>query len=87
MHIINNFTLQKVAGIRFSEIFKNAGSLFAITFITSIISVFISNYIVLTIVYILYLVVHIRISYQDVVQLWDMYRTRKTTVLTLDDEG
>ena len=83
---INSFTLQKVAGIKFSEIFMNAGSLFVITLITSILSIFINNNMLLIILFILYLVVHIRISYKDVIQLWDMYRNRKTTVLTLDNE-
>jgi len=83
---INSFTLQKVAGIKFSEIFMNAGSLFVITLITSILSIFINNNMLLIILFILYLVVQIRISYKDVIQLWDMYRNRKTTVLTLDNE-
>jgi len=83
---INNFTLRKVAGIRFSEILENAGGLFAATFIASILSIFISNYVILTIIFIIYLIVHSKISYKDVRQLWDMYRSRKTTVLTLDNE-
>ena len=58
---INSFTLQKVAGIKFSEIFMNAGSLFVITLITSILSIFINNNMLLIILFILYLVVQIRI--------------------------
>ena len=82
---INNLTLRKVAGIKFTEILANAGSLFAMTFIVSALSVFISNYIVLGIIFVLYLIVHIKLSYKDLIQLLDIYKSRKTKVLTIED--
>jgi O-antigen/teichoic acid export membrane protein len=82
---INNLTLRKVAGIKFTEILANAGSLFAMTFIVSSLSIFISNNLILGIIFALYLIVHIKLSYKDLIQLLDIYRSRKTKVLTLDD--
>ena len=84
---INNFTLRKVAGIRFTEILGNAGSLFAITFIVSSLSIFINDYVILAVIFVLYLAVHTKLSYADLLQLLDIYRSRKNNVLTVDSDA
>ncbi|MGB5850306.1 MAG: lipopolysaccharide biosynthesis protein, partial [Ignavibacteriaceae bacterium] len=52
---INNFTLRKVAGIKFLEILDNAGSLFAITISTLILSFFVNDYVILAALYGIYI--------------------------------
>lgn len=74
---INNITLKKVVGIRFLEILDNAGSLFAITLITIILFFFISDYIMLTVLYSIYLLVHFKVSYQDIKLIITLFKDRK----------
>lgn len=74
---INNIILKKVADIKFTEILGNAGSLFAVTLV-AISSVFIvKNYIILSIIYLLYLVVHLLLSYTDLKQIIVLYNGKK----------
>lgn len=74
---INNIILKKVAGIKFTEILGNAGSLFAIT-IAAIGSVFIiKNYVTLSVIYVVYLGVHLMLSYTDLKQIIILYKGRK----------
>ncbi|MCU0343452.1 MAG: lipopolysaccharide biosynthesis protein [Ignavibacterium sp.] len=75
---INNYTLRKVAGIKFSEILNNAGNLFLLTILTSSSVFFISNYLVLALIFTLYFIIHIIISLQDLKQLLTLYKNRKT---------
>jgi len=75
---INNITLRKVANIKFSEIFNNAGSLFAITLITVILSVFIQEYSILTVLFVVYLLAHLKVSYQDIKQIMVLYKEKRS---------
>jgi len=74
---INNFTLRKVAGIKFLEILDNAGSLFAITITTIIISFFINDYLILTAIFGIYLLIHFLVSIQDIKQIILLFKNRK----------
>ncbi len=75
---INNYTLNKVAHINFLEILDNAGSLFAITITTIISSLFINDYLILTALFGIYLLVHFRVSIQDLKQIIVLYKNRKS---------
>ncbi|MCZ6703974.1 MAG: lipopolysaccharide biosynthesis protein [Ignavibacteria bacterium] len=75
--IINNITLRKVANINFLEILDNAGSLFAITITTIILSFFINDYLILTALYGLYLFIHFRVSNKDIKQIIQLFKDRK----------
>ncbi len=75
---INNITLRKVAGINFLEILDNAGSLFAITITTIILSFFINDYFVLTALYGIYLLIHFLVSNRDIKQIISLYKSRKS---------
>ena len=75
---INNITLKRVAGINFLEILDNAGSLFASTIITLILSFFITDYVILSALYVIYLLVHTLISKQDLKQIISLYKSRKS---------
>jgi O-antigen/teichoic acid export membrane protein len=75
---INNITLRKVVGINFLEILDNAGSLFAITITTLIFSFFINDYVILTALYGIYLLIHLRVSNQDIKQIISLYKSRKS---------
>ena len=86
---INNITLRKVAGIKFLEILDNAGSLFVVTIVTLIISFFTSNYLLLSLLFAVYLVFHIKLSYSDIKQIWSLYKEKKNNTKGLesnDDE-
>lgn len=74
---INNITLKKVANIQFWEILKNAGSLFAITLIAVISSLFVTEYLFLTVLFLIYLIIHILISNQDIQQIIMLIKHRK----------
>jgi len=74
---INNITLKKVANIKFWEILNNAGSLFAITLISVISSFFVKEYLILTAVFTIYLVIHILVSYQDIKQIIILFKQKK----------
>ena len=74
---INNITLRKVASIKFSEILTNAGSLFAITLVTIILSFFISDYLILMALFGIYLLIHLRVSYQDIKQILLLIKRKK----------
>ncbi len=76
---INNITLKKVVGIRFLDIMDNAGSLFAITLITVILFFFISDYIILIVLYSVYLLAHIKVSYPDIKLIIALFKDRKST--------
>ena len=75
---INNITLKKVARINFLEILDNAGSLFAITITTIIASFFINDYLILTALFGIYLLVHFRVSNQDIKQIILLLKNRKS---------
>ena len=75
---INNFTLKKVAGINFLEILDNAGNLFAITITTIILFFFISDYYVLSALFVIYLLIHFLVSKQDIKQIVSLYKSRKS---------
>jgi len=75
---INNITLKRVAGINFLEILDNAGSLFAITISTLIISVFVNDHVILTALYVVYLLIHFRVSSKDIKQIISLYKSRKS---------
>jgi O-antigen/teichoic acid export membrane protein len=86
---INNITLRKVAGIKFLEILDNAGGLFAVTIVTLIISFFTSNYLLLSLLFAIYLVLHIIISYSDIKKIWSLYKEKKNNTKSFesnDDE-
>jgi len=74
---INNITLRKVAGINFWEILTNAGSLFAITLVTVILSFFIHENLFLILLFGIYFVVHIGVSYQDIKQILLLFKSKK----------
>ena len=74
---INNITLRKVAGIKFLEILDNAGSLFAVTIVTLIVSFFTNDYLLLSLLFAVYLVLHIKTSYPDIKQIWSLYKEKK----------
>ncbi len=82
---INNYTLRKVAGIKFSEILNNAGLLFLLTFLTSITVLFVNSYLVLTVIFITYLIIHSKISWLDVKQLLALYKGRKIKEIIVED--
>jgi len=86
---INNITLRKVAGIKFLEILDNAGSLFAVTLVTLIISFFTNNYLLLSLLFALYLVWHMIISYSDIKQIWSLYKDKKNNTKSFEsnDDG
>jgi len=75
---INNITLKKVVGINFLEILDNAGSLFAITITTIIASLFINDYLILTALFGIYLLIHFRVSNQDIKQIIILFKNRKS---------
>lgn len=75
---INNITLKKVVRINFLEILDNAGSLFAITITTIIASFFINDYLILTALFGIYLLVHFRVSNQDIKQIKMLFKNRKS---------
>ena len=74
---INNITLRKVAGIKFVEILGNAGSLFALTVTTVILDVFIDNYIILSVIFVIYLIIHFLVSFQDIKQIVSLYKSKR----------
>jgi len=75
---INSITLKRIAGIGYWEILDNAGSLFAISLITIILFFFISDYIILTVLYSIYLLAHFKVSYQDIKLIVALIKDRKT---------
>jgi O-antigen/teichoic acid export membrane protein len=75
---INNITLRKVASIKFLDILGNAGSLFLITIIAIALSFFITDYIILTALFGIYLLIHFRISHQDIKQIVELFKSRKS---------
>jgi len=75
---INNVTLKKVAHINFLEILENAGSLFAITIITIILSFIINNYLILSIIFVIYLIIHFIVSLEDIKQIVILFKNRKS---------
>lgn len=75
---INNITLRKVASIKFLDILGNAGSLFVITIIAITLSFFITDYIILTALFGIYLLIHFRISHQDIKQIVELFKSRKS---------
>ena len=74
---INNITLRKVANIKFAEILNNAGSLFALTLTTVIFVFFTDNYLILSVIFGIYLLIHFIVSYQDIKQIVELYKNRK----------
>jgi O-antigen/teichoic acid export membrane protein len=75
---INNVTLKRVAHINFLEILDNAGSLFAITIITIILSFIINNYLILSIIFVIYLIIHFIVSLEDIKQIVILFKNRKS---------
>jgi len=81
---INNYTLRKVAGIKFSEILGNAGSLFILTVLTSLTVFFVSGYIFLALIFLIYFAIHIKISWSDMKQLFTFYKNMKSKKVAFD---
>ncbi|MEJ2195901.1 MAG: lipopolysaccharide biosynthesis protein [Ignavibacteriaceae bacterium] len=73
---INNITLRKVAGIKFVEILGNAGSLFALTVTTVIIYAFLNDYVIISVLFVIYLSIHFIISFQDIKQIVLLYKSK-----------
>ena len=74
---INNITLRKVASIKFIEILDVGGGLFALTIITVISSAFIKDYLILSVIFVIYLIIHFLISFKDIKQILLLYKKRK----------
>ena len=74
---INNVTLRKVASIKFVEILDNAGSLFALTLTTVILSVFTNDLIIQSVIFGIYLIIHFLVSYEDIKQIVVLIKNRK----------
>lgn len=75
---INNYMLNKVVKIKFSEILNNAGNLFLLAFLTSSMVLVVSNYLILVIIFILYFIIHIKISWLEIKELLITFKSRKT---------
>jgi len=76
---INNITLKKIANIQFWEIFNNAGSLFMVTLIAVVSSFFVKEYLILTGLFLIYLIIHLLISYQDIKQILMLIKHKKNS--------
>lgn len=76
---INNITLRKVAGIKFIEILDIGGGLFALTIITVILSAFIKDYLILSVIFVIYLIIHFLVSFKDIKQIILIYKSRGKT--------
>lgn len=74
---VNNFTLRKIVGIKFSEILSNAGTLFLLTLVTALSVLFIHNDIILGAIFVVYLILHLWISFPDVKQIFYMFKNRR----------
>ena len=59
------------------EILNNAGSLFALTLTTVIFVFFTDNYLILSVIFGIYLLIHFIVSYQDIKQIVELYKNRK----------
>jgi O-antigen/teichoic acid export membrane protein len=79
---INTITLSRVAGIGFFEIIENAGSLLAIAVIASSLVFFEVGYPALVIAFVVYLFLHVMLSYGDMQDLLEVYRSRKSKVVS-----
>lgn len=77
---INNYTLRKFVGIKFSEILSNAGTLFILTILAALSVLVVSNYIILAAIFVVYLVLHIWISLPDLKQIYQLFKNRKEAV-------
>lgn len=77
---INNYILKKVAGIKFSEILNNAGSLFILTSLAALSVLIVSDYIILGIIFTIYLILHLWISLQDIKQIFFMFKNGKDNI-------
>jgi len=75
---INSITLKKIAEIGYWEILYNAWSLFTLTLVTIFLYFFITNYIILIVVFTIYLTVHLFISFKDLKVILDLLKDRKT---------
>ena len=84
---INSVTLKKVAGIGFLEITGNAGGFVAVAAIFSAPAFFEISSSVLLMVFLVYLSVHALLSYKDINQLLEVYRTRKNPVVAVAEGG
>jgi O-antigen/teichoic acid export membrane protein len=74
---VNNITLRKVVGIKFSEILSNAGTLFLLTAVAAL-SVFLTrNYFILTAIFLVYFGLHLWISFPELKQILTMIKNRK----------
>lgn len=77
---INNYTLNKVAKIKFSEILDNAGNLFLLPVIATIPVFFVNNDLILGGIFIIYLLIHLKISAPDLKQIYLLFKNRKLEV-------
>ena len=84
---INSVTLKKVAGIGFLEITGNAGGFVVVAAIFSAPAFFEISSSVLLMVFLVYLSVHALLSYKDINQLLEVYRTRKNPVVAVAEGG
>jgi O-antigen/teichoic acid export membrane protein len=74
---VNNITLRKVVGIKFSEILSNAGTLFLLTAAAAFSVFFVSDYLILGLIFIVYLILHIWICLPDLKQIYILFKNRK----------
>ena len=77
---INNYTLRKFVGIKFSEILSNAGTLFIITILAALSVFIVSDYIILGAVFIVYFALHIWISLPDIKHIFYFFKHRKESI-------
>jgi len=83
---INNIILRKVVGIKFSEILGNAGTLFLLTICTAVSVLVVRDYFILGGIFVVYLVLHFIISFQDIKQILVVYKERKGNEVILESD-
>jgi len=83
---INNIILRKVVGIKFSEILGNAGTLFLLTICTAVSVLVVKDYFILGGIFVVYLVLHFKISFQDIKQILIVYKERKGNAVIIESE-
>ena len=83
---INNIILRKVVGIKFSEILGNAGTLFLLTICTAVSVLVVKDYFILGGIFVVYLVLHFKISFQDIKQILIVYKERKGNGVIIESD-
>jgi len=83
---INNIILRKVVGIKFSEILGNAGTLFLLTICTAVSVLVVKDYFILGGIFVVYLALHFKISFQDIKQILIVYKERKGNGVIIESD-